>query len=70
MVKLSKEKLEEQVDSVYRLVLIVAQRAKQLGKGSKPLVRTESKKPSTVALEEMLAGKLGYEDDSAKHDKG
>jgi DNA-directed RNA polymerase subunit omega len=69
MARVSKNKIEGKVDSVYRLVLIAAERAKQLSKGAKPLVKTDAKKPPTVALEEVLAGKVQYEDGRSEEDE-
>ncbi len=66
MARIPKDKLDEKVDSRYRLVLIAARRARQLGKGAKPLVKTDARKASTIALEEILAGKVSYEDTSKK----
>jgi len=61
MAKVTRGKVEGKVDSVYRLVLIAAERAKQLSRGAKPLVVTETKKPPVIALEEILAEKVHYE---------
>ena len=69
MAKVSKSKLEGKVDSIYRLVLIAAERAKQLSKGAKPLVNTDAKKASTIALEEILAGKVKYDDGRSSKDE-
>ncbi len=55
------EDLMEHVDSKYRLVIIASKRAKQLNRGAAPLIQTRSQKPTYQALEEMAAGKLGYE---------
>ena len=66
MARIPKDKLDEKVDSRYRLVLIAARLARQLGKGAKPLVKTDARKASTIALEEILAGKVSYEDTSKK----
>ena len=66
MARIPKDKLDEKVDSRYRLVLIAARRARQLGKGAKPLVKTDARKASTIALEEILAGKVSYEAASKK----
>jgi len=68
MARVSKGKIEEKVDSVYRLVLVAAERAKQLSKGAKPLVSTDAKKAPTIALEEVLAERVKYEDGRAKRD--
>ena len=48
------------IDTRYRLVIIASQRTKQLMLASKPLVETKAKKPTTVALEEVLANKLEF----------
>lgn len=69
MAKVTKDKLEGKVDSVYRLVLIAAERAKQLSRGAKPLVDTETKKPPVIALEEILAEKVQYEDGSSSENE-
>ncbi len=55
------EDLMEHVDSKYRLVIIASKRAKQLSHGAASLIQTRSQKPTYQALEEMAAGKLGYE---------
>ena len=69
MARVSKSKLEGKVDSIYRLVLVAAERAKQLSKGAKPLVSTDAKKASTIALEEILAGKVKCEDERSTEDE-
>jgi DNA-directed RNA polymerase subunit omega len=48
-------------ESKYTLVMVTSKRARQLIDGAKPLVETNSKKPVTIALEELLEGKLEYE---------
>mgnify|MGYP000916193806 CR=1 FL=1 len=55
------EDLMEHVDSKYRLVIVAAKRAKQLSRGAAGLVAPRSVKPTYQALEEIAAGKLGYE---------
>jgi DNA-directed RNA polymerase subunit omega len=69
MTRISKDKLEEKANSVYRLVLVAAERTKQLAKGSKPLVKTNAKKATTVALEEILEGKVKYENGKTGRDE-
>ena len=54
-----------QDESRYTLVMIVAKRARQLVDGSKPLVETNSSKPVTIAIEELLQDKIEYENPSA-----
>ena len=55
------EALMSHVDNKYRLVMIVAKRARQLNIGSLPLVNPKSRKPTYIALEELAAGKIAYE---------
>ncbi len=51
------------IDSKYRLVIIAAQRAKQIQKGAKPRVNLDPRKtkPTVIALEEVKQGKVQYE---------
>ena len=42
----------------YLLTMMVAERAKQLSTGAKPLIKTKSKKPVAIALQEIKAGKV------------
>jgi DNA-directed RNA polymerase subunit omega len=65
MIYPSADKIEEQIDSKYALVILAAKRAKQLKEGSRPLVRTESTNPLTIALEEIASGSVQYEFDEA-----
>lgn len=53
--------LREKVDSRYTLVVAAAKRARQLLEGEEPLLEVDSKKPVTVALNELAADKLQYE---------
>lgn len=55
------EDLMAHVDSKYRLVIVAAKRAKQLNRGAAQLIQPRSHKPTYQALEEIAAGKLGYE---------
>ena len=51
---------ELNIDSRYRLVIITAQRGRQLMQGSPPLVRRRFSKDITVALDEALQEKIEY----------
>lgn len=56
------EKLVKTKDtSLFKLVLTAAARANELAQGAQPLVKSESKKVSTIALDEIAAGKVWYE---------
>jgi DNA-directed RNA polymerase subunit omega len=50
------------IDSKYRLILVAAQRSKQLQKGARPRVEmdTQRHKPTRVALEEVLRGQVNF----------
>ena len=47
--------------SRYTLVMVVAKRARQIIDGSEPMVDTNSAKPVTIAIEELLQDKIEYE---------
>jgi DNA-directed RNA polymerase subunit omega len=51
----------EPTDSKFRLILIAAQRARQIQSGARPLIHTTARKPTRVAQEELRAGVLPYE---------
>ena len=54
------EELLKRCGSIYRLVILAAKRAKEVADGAPPLVETEQKKVTSVALEEILQGKVLY----------
>jgi DNA-directed RNA polymerase omega subunit len=49
------------IDSKYRLVLLAAQRSKQLQRGAKPRIYAAARKPTRVALEEVQRGLVRYQ---------
>ena len=57
------EDLLKRCGSIYRLVILAAKRAKELSEGSPALVDTSHRKATSVALEEILQGKVLYKDD-------
>lgn len=61
MMQISTDDLLEHVDSRYTLIVMVSKRARQLVDGSEPLIETDSKKPVTIAVEEIAAGEVIYE---------
>lgn len=70
MAYISLEKLTtEEKPSLFKLVLAAASRGNEIAKGVKPLVETESKKVTTVSLEEIAAGKVTYEIEDEKKSK-
>ena len=54
------EELLKRCGSVYRLVILAAKRAKELAEGAPPLVDTPYKKATSIALEEIVQGKVLY----------
>jgi DNA-directed RNA polymerase subunit omega len=51
---------QKDFDSRYRIVLIAAQRAKQLVRGATPKEASKFSKETSMALEEVLAGNVPY----------
>lgn len=60
IIKLPIEYAASVLDSRFRLVLIAAQRARQISDGSPVLVKSRYVKNTTLALEEAIEGKLKY----------
>jgi len=61
MDRFSIEDFKDKIDSLYRLCIVAARRASQINQTeSRPLVVTHSKKPTVIALEEILSGKVTY----------
>ncbi|HHV72230.1 MAG TPA: DNA-directed RNA polymerase subunit omega [Clostridia bacterium] len=58
MINPSLDSLLEKVDNKYTLVVAAAKRARQLMDGQKALVDSQSKKPVTIALEEINQNKI------------
>jgi DNA-directed RNA polymerase omega subunit len=53
--------LPKDVDSKFRFITVSAQRAKQIQNGAKPRVEMKSRKPTRVAMQEVLAGAVSWE---------
>ena len=53
--------LPRDVDSKFRFITVAAQRAKQLQNGAKPRVEARSRKPTRVAMQEVLANAVSWE---------
>lgn len=60
MLNPSFNELAKRGDSRYTLVMLTAKRARKIIEGSKPLVETSSKKPVSIALQEVLEGRITY----------
>lgn len=64
MAQVAIEELLRQCNSVYKLVLLAAKRAKEISEGSPALVDTAHRKVTSVALEEILEGRVLYKVDA------
>ena len=53
--------LSREVDSKFRFITVAAQRAKQLQNGAKPRIEVKSRKPTRVAMHEVMAGTVSWE---------
>lgn len=56
------EREQQTIDSKYRLILVAAQRSKQLQRGARPRVDMDMArhKPTRIALEEVQRGKVDF----------
>jgi len=54
----SLEKALEQISNRYVLVVLAAKRSRQLNRGAQPQVETKRRKWTSVALEEVIGGKV------------
>ncbi len=61
MIYPSIDELFEKVDSKYTLVIMAAKRGRQIRDGSKPMAECESRKEVSIALHEIVTGKIEYE---------
>lgn len=53
--------LPKDVDSKFRFITVASQRAKQLQNGAKPRVESRTRKPTRVAMHEVLCGAVSWE---------
>lgn len=61
MINPSIVELLKKVDNRYSLVIVTSKRARQLIQGDLPLVKINSHKPLTVAINEVNSGEIVYE---------
>lgn len=55
------EDLPQEIGNKYIAINMAAKRARELGEGAMPTVRIRGRKKTTVALDEVFSGRLGYE---------
>ena len=70
MAEVQIEGLLKRCSSVYKLVILAAKRAKEVSDGAPILVETPPQKVTSVALEEILQGKVLYKVDDAAQKPG
>jgi len=58
MARITVEDCLGNVENLFQLVLLAAQRARRLANGSEPTVAWENDKPTVVALREIAAGNV------------
>lgn len=58
----SMENLLDKTGSVYKLVILASKRALELNEGSSKLTETNSKKVTTIALDEIRDGKISMKE--------
>ncbi|MBI4597162.1 MAG: DNA-directed RNA polymerase subunit omega [Candidatus Omnitrophica bacterium] len=66
------EELLKRCSSVYKLVILASRRAKEISEGAPALVEQAPRKVTSIALEEILQGKVLYrpiEDDKSSKRK-
>jgi DNA-directed RNA polymerase subunit omega len=56
------EQVTPELDSKYRLILVAAQRSKQLQRGARPRIEMDAQrhKPTRIALEEVQRGLIHF----------
>jgi DNA-directed RNA polymerase subunit omega len=58
MARITVEDCLQNVDNIFNLVLLAAQRARRLANGAEPTVPWDSDKPTVVALREIAEGNI------------
>ncbi len=66
MTQVAIEELLKKTGSVYKLVILAAKRAKELAEGAPPLIETSQRKVTSIALEEILQGRVFNKADEAE----
>jgi DNA-directed RNA polymerase subunit omega len=61
MARITVEDCLQNVDNLFQLVILAAQRARRLANGAEPTVGWENDKPTVVALREIAAGNITVE---------
>ena len=64
------EELLKRTGSIYKLVILAAKRAKELAEGAPPLVEAPPRKLTSIALEEIVQGKVLYQSEEPEAGTG
>lgn len=64
------EDLLKRCGSIYKLVILAAKRAKEVADGSPALVDTPHRKVTSIALDEILQGKVLYKAEETESTAG
>lgn len=61
--EIEEPKVTPEIDSKYRMILLAAQRSKQLQRGANPRINADIKKnkPTRIAMEELKQKKIHFE---------
>jgi DNA-directed RNA polymerase omega subunit len=61
-IDIAQEDVDPEIDSKYRLIILAAKRSKQIQRGARPRVDIDAQKhkPTRIALEEVLRGKVRF----------
>ena len=59
---IGEETQAQEIDSKYRLIILAAKRSKQLQRGARPRIEIDpiKHKPTRIALEEVIRGKVNF----------
>jgi len=59
---IGEETQAQEIDSKYRLIILAAKRSKQLQRGARPRIEIDpiKHKPTRIALEEVIRGKVHF----------
>ncbi|HEX8141844.1 MAG TPA: DNA-directed RNA polymerase subunit omega [Pyrinomonadaceae bacterium] len=60
--EIAEEAAQPEMDSKYRMIIVAAKRSKQLQRGARPRIDIDPQKhkPTRIALEEVLHGKINF----------
>ena len=63
-------KLLENVENRYALVIMTSRRAREIANGDEPLTETDEKSPVTIAAEEIAEGKISIAGEEKIEEQG